>query len=473
MQESIISWTNQTWNPASGCSKVSDGCKFCYAMTLSLRYGWTSKPWTIQNEAENVVLKPHKLHEPYKLGNTPQRVFVNSMSDLGHGVIPDWYRAVVFCIMLDLPQHVFQVLTKRPETFVDWHIKFHEAVASDDFKQFTETVKDKRVKAALLKKWDSPWASNVWMGTSVEDHRVTHRVDTLRKCKAHIRFLSCEPLIGSLGMVDLTGIHWVIVGGESGTHMTAGNERWMKQEWAREIRDRCVNQEVAFFYKQDSGVRTEMRPYLVEEDGSRWKWEQIPGDLKPAVNIDTGEQWEPKTYRAYRAGEFPDYDWGGSRVFIPPQMVVVELVAPHPETLIPTPVEQTAPVHKTKVVKFQDVKQHWNPSTREWDSDEYVYIGRWNGTYNLPQSPFHNPFKLTVDTPENRAAVLEQYRTYITDKINRGLLNPGVLYGKILVCHCKPKACHGDILLDVLHPTAAAHKNAYNELKQPEQLALF
>jgi protein gp37 len=329
MQESIISWTNQTWNPASGCSKVSDGCKFCYAMNLSLRYGWTNKPWTIQNEAENVVIKPHKLHEPYKLGDTPQRVFVNSMSDLGHRVIPDWYRAVVFCIMLDLPQHVFQVLTKRPETFVDWHIKFHEAVASQEFKDFAAQVKDKRVKAALSKQWESPWSAHIWMGTSVEDHRVAHRIDTLRQCKAHVRFLSCEPLIGPLGKVDLSGIHWVIVGGESGTHMTAGHERWMKQEWAREIRDMCVDQRVAFFMKQDSGTRTELRPYLVEEDGRRFKWEQYPNDLRDAVEIDTGEVWKPLTYRGYRATDHPDYEWGRAEPF-PIKEIYAEVSLPAP-----------------------------------------------------------------------------------------------------------------------------------------------
>ena len=127
MQKSIISWTQQTWNPASGCSKVSDGCKHCYAAALSERYGWTTKPWTIQNEAENVVLKPHKLKEPYLL-KEPTRVFVNSMSDQFHRAIPDWYRAAIFCVMLDLPQHTFQILTKRPEAAIDWHERFLEAV---------------------------------------------------------------------------------------------------------------------------------------------------------------------------------------------------------------------------------------------------------------------------------------------------------------------------------------------------------
>ena len=124
MNETIIRWTDSSWNPVSGCSKVSDGCRFCYAMTISLKFKQTSKPWTIQNEAENVVIKPHKLHEPYTLGTEPQRCFVNSMSDLFHRVIPDWYRAAVFCVMLDLPHIIFQTLTKRSDATIDWHERF-------------------------------------------------------------------------------------------------------------------------------------------------------------------------------------------------------------------------------------------------------------------------------------------------------------------------------------------------------------
>jgi len=284
MNKSIISWTNVTWNPTHGCSKVSDGCKHCYAMTLSLKRGWTTKPWTVQNESDNVLLKPHKLADPYRL-KEPQRVFVNSMSDLFHAMIPDWYRAAVFCVMMDLPQHVFQILTKRPESTIDWPDRFRDAVRSPEFICLTENTKNKHVKSALEKAIDyrTSWAEHLWMGTSVEDSRVVGRIDQLRQCQAHVRFISAEPLIGALGPIDLTDIHWIIVGGESGNHMKPGNPRWMQQEWARDIKNQCVDQAVAYFYKQDSGYKTELRTWLVEEDGSHWKWEQYPNDFKPAI----------------------------------------------------------------------------------------------------------------------------------------------------------------------------------------------
>jgi protein gp37 len=238
----LISWTDETWNPATGCSHVSDGCRFCYAETLSLRFGWSTKPWTHRNAPENVVLHPERLRKPYSWKN-PSRVFVNSMSDLFHEQIPDAFIAQVFAIMADLPQHTFQVLTKRPE------------------------------RAAF---WPGPWPPNIWMGTSVEDRRVLGRIESLRLCDAQTRFLSCEPLLGDLGRLDLCGIHWVIVGGESGRHMSRHPERVMDHAWARSIRDQCVVQGVAFFFKQSSGVRTEMGTELLEEDGSTTTWQQFP-----------------------------------------------------------------------------------------------------------------------------------------------------------------------------------------------------
>jgi protein gp37 len=272
MNETKISWTNKTWNPTHGCSKVSDGCKYCYAAELSLKRGWTKKAWTIPNERENVLLKPHKLGEPYKL-KEPQRVFVNSMSDLFHRSIPDWYRAVVFCIMLDLKQHVFQVLTKRPSIAYFWKQRWPEAVQSQEFLDFREQLPRGQIKTALMTygtKIVNPWADNIWMGTSVEDRRVISRIEDLQAVPAKVKFISAEPLIEAWPQhVDLSGIDWVIVGGESGSHMKQGNPRWMKQEWARHIRDLCFEQGVAFFYKQDSGYRTELRPYLIEEDGSQ------------------------------------------------------------------------------------------------------------------------------------------------------------------------------------------------------------
>lgn len=192
------------------------------------------------------MLHPERLRKPYSWRN-PKRVFVNSMSDLFHELIPDDFISEVFRVMEDLPQHTFQVLTKRPE------------------------------RAAI---WPGPWPSNVWMGTSVENRRVISRIDRLRECPAAIRFISAEPLLGHLGRLDLVGIHWVIVGGESGP-----GHRMMDPEWARSIRDQCTDARVAFFFKQDSGPRNEMRPWLDE-----FIWEQYPGELTMPRHVDDSVQ---------------------------------------------------------------------------------------------------------------------------------------------------------------------------------------
>lgn len=265
MQHTRISWSKHSWNPVHGCHKVSEGCRYCYAETISLRFGLTKKPWTAANASENVILKPHKLKEPFKL-KEPSMIFVNSMSDLFHPLIPDDYRTQCFDVMRDTPRHTYQILTKRPE---------------------------------LAAQWDY-WPDNVWMGATVENQRVALRIDMIRRCGAKTKFLSCEPLIGSLD-VDLGGIDWVIVGGESGQHLAQAehalsvgknprdiNCRWMDMQWARSLRDECLQTGTALFYKQDSGIRTEMRPWLVEEDGSCWVWHQFPGALHPPVRALNG-----------------------------------------------------------------------------------------------------------------------------------------------------------------------------------------
>lgn len=247
----LISWTDETWNPTTGCSKVSEGCRYCYAEGLSLRFGWSKKPWTKPNEAENVICHPARLRKPFTW-KKPSRVFVNSMSDLFHEVVPGAFIADVFEVMVATPQHTYQILTKRPERAAEW---------------------------------GGPWPANVWLGTSVEDQRVANRIDAIRRCGAQTKFLSCEPLIGPLDY-DMAGIDWVICGGESGRHMTAGNPRWMQMEWARRLRDTCEDAGTAFFFKQDSGSRTEMRPWLVEEDGSCWEWHQYPGHHAAPVRVN-------------------------------------------------------------------------------------------------------------------------------------------------------------------------------------------
>ena len=240
MNQTLISWAHLTWNFIHGCSKVSAGCDRCYAEAISLRFGWTKQPWTGENAKANVIIKPRKLKDPYTL-KKPSRVFVNSMSDLYHPQVPDDIIAAAFEVMNDLPQHVFQILTKRPR------------------------------RAA---RWQGHWAENIWQGVSVENRQTLYRIDPLRECAAKVRFLSLEPLLEPLGEIDLTGIHWVIVGGESGKGF-----RPMDHAWARDIRDQCVEKGVAFFFKQSAAYRTEMGTELEELDGTKTTWHQFPDTL--------------------------------------------------------------------------------------------------------------------------------------------------------------------------------------------------
>lgn len=247
MNGTKISWTDVTWNPTHGCSRVSEGCRNCYAERLSLQKGFTHVPWTRANEKENIQLKHHKLRDPFKL-KEPSRIFVNSMSDLFHAEIPDEYLAKIFAVMNALPQHTFQVLTKRPE------------------------------RAAS---WPGPWTSNIWMGTSVEDQRSVTRLDALRSCKAATRFISFEPLITPIRNPDLNGYHWAIVGGESGPGF-----RPMPHSWARHLRDACLDQNVAFFFKQSAAWRTELGTSLQHTDQTFWTWQQYPGQLAAPIKAE-------------------------------------------------------------------------------------------------------------------------------------------------------------------------------------------
>jgi protein gp37 len=247
----IISWTNETWNPVTGCSRVSEGCRNCYAERISLERGRSHQPWTAENAALNVICHPERLRKPYTI-KAPSLIFVNSMSDMWHDRVPDSFIRAIFRVMNDTPQHTYQILTKRPERAVHW---------------------------------PGPWTPNIWMGTSVEDERAMHRIATIRCCKSQTHFISAEPLLGPLPALDLAGIDWVIVGGESGLEFRA-----MDMAWARDIRDACVKRGVAYFFKQDSAYWTEVRPYLVETDGSRWRWHQFPGQLSPPVLLSPSAQ---------------------------------------------------------------------------------------------------------------------------------------------------------------------------------------
>ena len=207
---STIEWTEATWNPVTGCTKVSPGCAHCYAETFAERFrGVPGHPY---ERGFDLQLRPERLRQPLDW-KQPKLIFVNSMSDLFHEDIPLDFIRSVFDTMVAASQHTFQVLTKRS-------------------KRLAELAPD------------LPWPDNVWMGVSVENQRWTTRIDDLRKVPAAIRFLSCEPLLGPL-QLDLTGINWVIVGGESGHRA-----RPMKPAWARRIKEQCLLARVPFFFKQ-------------------------------------------------------------------------------------------------------------------------------------------------------------------------------------------------------------------------------
>ena len=212
---SKIEWTETTWNPVSGCSKVSAGCLNCYAERMAHRLKAMGSP--NYRNGFDVTLHPHLLDAPLTW-KRPRVVFVNSMSDLFHEDIPVEFIASVFAIMGKAHWHTFQVLTKRSERL--------------------------RELAPGLQ-----WPPNVWMGVSVEDVDVVARIDDLRAVRAAVRFLSLEPLLGPLADLDLRGIHWAIVGGESGP-----GARRMEPAWVVDIRDQCEAAGVSFFFKQWGGV---------------------------------------------------------------------------------------------------------------------------------------------------------------------------------------------------------------------------
>jgi protein gp37 len=215
MAQSSIEWTEMTWNPTTGCSKISAGCKYCYAevMTRRLQAMGLDK---YKNGFE-IAIHEDALDVPYSWKGS-KLVFVNSMSDLFHPEIPLAFIKKVFKVMNDNPQHTFQVLTKRAERLYEVHEELE-------------------------------WTNNIWMGVSVEDNRVIDRIDFLRETNARVKFLSCEPLIGPLKNMNLVNIDWVIVGGESGR-----KSRPIKEWWVWDIRQQCQEVGVAFFFKQWGGV---------------------------------------------------------------------------------------------------------------------------------------------------------------------------------------------------------------------------
>ena len=231
--KSAIEWTDATWNPVTGCSKVSPGCKNCYAERLAARLEAMGNP-RYRNGFE-VTLHPDQLTLPLRWKG-PRKIFVNSMSDLFHEAIPDDFIKQVFDVMAKADWHVFQILTKRAKRL--------EALAAQ-----------------------LPWPENIWQGVSVESEEYTWRIRHLQEVPAAVRFISVEPLLGPISRLPLKGINWVIVGGESGPRF-----RVAQPIWVRSIRDQCLRTKVPFFFKQWGGFTSKAGGRQL--DGRLWS--QLP-----------------------------------------------------------------------------------------------------------------------------------------------------------------------------------------------------
>lgn len=264
---STIEWTESTWNPVVGCRKVSDGCKHCYAERMAKRLGAMAQAASTQGDNPGKKANYLKVINRYGRWNgsvyldessiddprswvAPRVIFVNSMSDLFHEDVPLSFIRQIFETMNDCPQHTFQVLTKRPERTAEMG------------RELT-------------------WTPNIWMGTSVENARVRQRVRHLQRVPAKVRFLSVEPLLGPIPNLALSGIHWAIAGGESGP-----GSRPMEADWVRQIRDRCVDRGVAFFFKQWGGVNKKAAGRML--DGRTW--DEMPQGIDTVSGRSSHEQ---------------------------------------------------------------------------------------------------------------------------------------------------------------------------------------
>jgi len=237
-QKSTIEWTESTWNPVTGCTKISPGCKFCYAERMARRLKAMGSA-NYQNGFK-LTLQEHVVNLPLSW-KKPQTIFVNSMSDLFHKDVPLEFIQRVFSVMNRASWHRFQVLTKRAELL----LKYNKSLV---------------------------WSENIWMGVSVENQDFTYRIEHLRNTDAFIKFLSIEPLIGEIREMDLSGINWVIVGGESGP-----GARPMDEKWVLRIKDICNENNVPFFFKQWGGINKKKNGRLIEGR----TWDEMP-ELKKA-----------------------------------------------------------------------------------------------------------------------------------------------------------------------------------------------
>ena len=242
-QLSSIEWTDATWNPVTGCTKISPGCTYCYADRMAHRLHAMGQP-RYQNGFK-LTLQSDLLEQPLSWKSS-KLIFVNSMSDLFHRDVPDDYIRRTFEVMKKADWHVFQILTKRAERVAELAPYLH-------------------------------WSPNVWMGVSVEAQDYVGRIDCLREVPSAVRFLSVEPLLGPISRLPLRGLDWVIVGGESGP-----GARAMNPKWVRDIRDRCVNFNVPFFFKQWGGVRKKRQGRMLDDR----TWDEMPSFEPPKGKLE-------------------------------------------------------------------------------------------------------------------------------------------------------------------------------------------
>nr|WP_278520105.1 DUF5131 family protein [Brucella anthropi] len=251
MADTSIEWTDATWNPVAGCTILTAGCTNCYAMRMAARleamgvdkYGGTTRKSGGRAKWTGKIVLDHKALSVPEGWAKPRRVFVNSMSDLFHADVPMEFIHSVWGVMENTPRHTYQILTKRPD-------------------RMAEVLKHQSFKVL----------QNVWLGTSVEDARVLHRLDELREVPAVVRFVSYEPLIGSVAGGDLRDIHWAIVGGESGP-----NARAMDPKWIDEIFDQCTDADAAFFFKQWGGKNKKAAGRTYRQR----TWDEMPTVMHP------------------------------------------------------------------------------------------------------------------------------------------------------------------------------------------------
>lgn len=260
MAETQIEWTDSTWNPVAGCSVMSAGCTNCYAMQMAYRlesmgvekYKGLTRKSGKRRIWKGIVREDEKALDVPRRWRKPRKVFVNSMSDLFHDDVSDEFILKVWEVMRDTPRHSYQILTKRPDRM-----------------------------AEVLKRLMPNVLPNVWLGTSVEDGAVAHRIKDLRNVPAAIRFISFEPLIGSIGQVDLTDIDWAIVGGESGS-----SARPILEEWIDEIHYLCMEYNTAFFFKQWGTWGADNKKRSKKANGREYRgrtWDEMPAEVMTAA----------------------------------------------------------------------------------------------------------------------------------------------------------------------------------------------